>query len=92
MDRLTSKIRTASPDFRDNAAHHKALADELRATLAAVRRGGSDEARERHTGRGKLLVRDRIDTLLDPGSPFLELGAARGARHARRRGAAAPAW
>ena len=75
MDRLTSKIRTASSDFRDNTAHHRALADELRANLARIRRGGSDEARERHTGRGKLLVRDRIDTLLDPGSPFLEVAA-----------------
>jgi 3-methylcrotonyl-CoA carboxylase beta subunit len=75
VDRLTSKIRTASSDFRDNAAHHRALADELRANLARIRRGGSDEARERHTGRGKLLVRDRIDTLLDPGSPFLETAA-----------------
>jgi 3-methylcrotonyl-CoA carboxylase beta subunit len=75
VDRLTSKIRTASPEFRENAAHHRALADDLRTNLARIRRGGSDEARERHTGRGKLLVRDRIDGLLDPGSPFLELGA-----------------
>ncbi|MFD1505001.1 methylcrotonoyl-CoA carboxylase [Georgenia yuyongxinii] len=49
------------------------LAEDLRARLADVRRGGPDRARERHLGRGKLLVRDRIDLLLDPGSPFLEL-------------------
>jgi 3-methylcrotonyl-CoA carboxylase beta subunit len=49
------------------------LVEELRERLAVVRRGGSEAARERHTGRGKLLVRDRIDRLLDPGSPFLEL-------------------
>ncbi|WP_043496513.1 carboxyl transferase domain-containing protein [Georgenia sp. SUBG003] len=49
------------------------LTDELRERLAAVRLGGSASARERHVGRGKLLVRDRVDRLLDPGSPFLEL-------------------
>ncbi|MBA2639216.1 MAG: methylcrotonoyl-CoA carboxylase [Nocardioidaceae bacterium] len=49
------------------------LVDELRARLAIARQGGSTTARERHVGRGKLLVRDRVDRLLDPGSPFLEL-------------------
>src|SRR5262245_66428227 len=50
-----------------------ALAAELRARLAQVRRGGDERARARHVERGKLLVRDRIDRLLDPGAPFLEL-------------------
>src|SRR3954452_17501090 len=50
-----------------------ALAAQLRERLAPVRRGGSDAARARHVERGKLLVRERIDRLLDPGSPFLEL-------------------
>src|SRR3954464_4855817 len=49
------------------------LVAELREHLAVVRRGGSESSRARHTDRGKLLVRDRIDRLLDPGSPFLEL-------------------
>ena len=49
------------------------LASELRDRLAQVRQGGDEKARARHVGRGKLLVRDRIDRLLDPGSPFLEL-------------------
>jgi 3-methylcrotonyl-CoA carboxylase beta subunit len=49
------------------------LVDELRERLAQVREGGSPASRERHTARGKLLVRDRVDRLLDPGSPFLEL-------------------
>jgi 3-methylcrotonyl-CoA carboxylase beta subunit len=49
------------------------LVEELRQQLSVVRRGGSDAARKKHTDRGKLLVRDRIDRLLDPGSPFLEL-------------------
>src|SRR5262245_28890021 len=51
----------------------KELVDELRERLAVARRGGSQSARRKHTDRGKLLVRDRIDRLLDPGSPFLEL-------------------
>src|SRR3954470_727719 len=49
------------------------LVAELRERLAVARRGGSAAAREKHTARGKLLVRDRVDKLLDPGSPFLEL-------------------
>src|SRR6478672_4184153 len=49
------------------------LVDDLRARLARVRQGGSERARQKHTDRGKLLVRDRVDRLLDPGSPFLEI-------------------
>src|SRR6266545_1902532 len=51
------------------------LVDDLRARLAVVRQGGSEAARGKHTDRGKLLARDRVDRLLDPGSPFLELSA-----------------
>ena len=51
----------------------KDLVDELRERLATARQGGSESARRKHTDRGKLLVRDRVDRLLDPGSPFLEL-------------------
>src|SRR5918994_2739728 len=49
------------------------LAAELRERLARVREGGSESARTKHTDRGKLLARDRVDRLLDPGSPFLEI-------------------
>src|SRR3954449_10713592 len=55
------------------AEEMKALVEDLRERLAVVRRGGSEAARTRHLGRGKLLARDRVDRLLDPGSPFLEL-------------------
>jgi len=54
-------------------SHMKELVDDLRERLAVARRGGSESARTKHTDRGKLLVRDRVDRLLDPGSPFLEL-------------------
>ncbi|MDO9379876.1 MAG: carboxyl transferase domain-containing protein [Nocardioidaceae bacterium] len=53
----------------------RTLVDDLRSRLAQVRLGGPERARERHVGRGKLLARDRVDRLLDPGSPFLEVGA-----------------
>src|SRR3954452_21302922 len=56
-----------------NAAHHAALAAELAGELARVALGGGERARQRHLGRGKLLPRERVDALLDPGSPFLEL-------------------
>jgi 3-methylcrotonyl-CoA carboxylase beta subunit len=70
---LRSGADPASEAFKRNAAAHAALAAELRDRLAAARLGGSEQARRRHTGRGKLLPRERVDTLVDPGSPFLEL-------------------
>ncbi|MEV0963501.1 carboxyl transferase domain-containing protein [Streptomyces sp. NPDC049910] len=70
---LTSAADPASDAWQANEAGHRALADTLRGKLAAARLGGGEKARERHTARGKLLPRDRVDTLLDPGSPFLEL-------------------
>ncbi|MGC1459938.1 MAG: carboxyl transferase domain-containing protein [Steroidobacteraceae bacterium] len=62
-------------DAATNAEHNRALAAQLRAHLAIAALGGSPQARERHVSRGKLLVRDRVHALLDPGSPFLEIGA-----------------
>src|SRR5271165_4296806 len=70
---LRSAANPASEAFKRNVAEHAALAAEHRERLAAARLGGSEQARRRHTERGKLLPRDRIDTLVDPGSPFLEL-------------------
>jgi 3-methylcrotonyl-CoA carboxylase beta subunit len=56
-------------------AHNRALADELRARIAQAARGGPESSRARHTGRGKLLPRERVWQLLDPAAPFLEIGA-----------------
>ncbi len=70
---LRSVANPASEAFKRNVAEHAALTAEHRERLAAARLGGPEQARRRHTERGKLLPRDRIDTLVDPGSPFLEL-------------------
>jgi 3-methylcrotonyl-CoA carboxylase beta subunit len=73
MSVINSKLRPGSDDFRANTAALRALVDELRDKTASTALGGSESARQKHTARGKLLVRDRIDLLLDPGTPFLEL-------------------
>jgi len=70
---IRSKADPASAAFKRNAQVHAALAAELRERLAVVGRGGPEQSRQRHVARGKLLPRDRVDTLLDPASPFLEL-------------------
>ncbi|MFE1772934.1 carboxyl transferase domain-containing protein [Streptomyces sp. NPDC059008] len=70
---LGSAAVPASDSWRANEAAHRELAAELREKLAAARLGGGEKARTRHTARGKLLPRDRVDALLDPGSPFLEV-------------------
>jgi len=73
MDILDTQIDRSDPRFAANAAHQRALSAELRARLATVRAGGGDSAQARQRDQGKLFVRDRIDRLLDPGSPFLEI-------------------
>jgi 3-methylcrotonyl-CoA carboxylase beta subunit len=71
--RLRTHVEPGSEQFARNAETMRGLADDLRRRLEQVRRGGPDKARERHVARGKLLPRDRVDGLLDPGSRFLEL-------------------
>ncbi|WP_369035978.1 carboxyl transferase domain-containing protein [Streptomyces adonidis] len=70
---LHSAADPASEAWRANEAAHRALVEELHGKLAVARLGGGEKARARHTARGKLLPRERVDQLLDPGSPFLEL-------------------
>jgi 3-methylcrotonyl-CoA carboxylase beta subunit len=72
MTQLSSLLDTNSEAFRANDAVNRALSDALRVKIAAAAQGGSQSAREKHTARGKLLPRERINRLLDPGSPFLE--------------------
>jgi 3-methylcrotonyl-CoA carboxylase beta subunit len=75
MSELTSLVDLSSPAFAANAAHNRALSEDLRARIARAALGGSESARQKHTDRGKLLPRERVMRLLDPGSPFLEIGA-----------------
>jgi len=73
MTVLKSSLQTHSDEFSRNAAAMRALVDDLRARVAQIKQGGGEKARKKHLDRGKLLPRDRVRHLLDPGSPFLEL-------------------
>jgi 3-methylcrotonyl-CoA carboxylase beta subunit len=73
MDRISSKIRTDSPEFKANRDKLTAAVVQLRERLAQAREGGGPRYLQRHREQGKLPVRERIDLLLDEGSPFLEL-------------------
>ena len=73
MDAFASSLNIESKQFAANAEHHRALAAELRNHIETARAGGGSAARKRHEARGKLFVRERIERLLDPGAPFLEL-------------------
>jgi len=73
MKRIQSRINTQDPAFLENDRDNREATARLAAALGDIRDGGSAKARERHAAQGKLPVRDRIERLLDPGSPFLEL-------------------
>ncbi len=78
MPVLPSQIDPRSPEFQANSDTLTALVAELDASLERISLGGGEKARNKHTERGKLLPRERISALLDPGSPFLELSALAG--------------
>ena len=73
MSVLETQLNARSADFQANAAAMQSMVDDLQTQLAAVAQGGGEQARARHTARGKLLPRERVLRLLDPGTPFLEL-------------------
>src|SRR5580704_17320690 len=73
MERIESHLNTGGHEYRTNREAMEAAVAKLRATIDHIREGGPESARKRHTERGKLLVRDRVKTLLDPETPFLEL-------------------
>ncbi|HRD45512.1 MAG TPA: carboxyl transferase domain-containing protein, partial [Caulobacter sp.] len=74
MPKLSTTVDRNSEAFRKNLAVNTALVEELHQRVAAAALGGSEQARHRHSSRGKLLPRERVERLLDPGSPFLEIG------------------
>ena len=73
MPALDTKLNARSADFQANAAAMRVVVDDLKAQVEKATLGGGDAARAKHTARGKLLPRDRVQMLLDPGTPFLEL-------------------
>jgi acetyl-CoA carboxylase carboxyltransferase component len=73
VESILSSIDVNNPEFQRNREHNRALVNDLREKLARVQQGGGEKYRERHRAQGKLFVRDRIERLLDPGAPFLEL-------------------
>ncbi|WP_374640282.1 carboxyl transferase domain-containing protein [Hydrogenophaga sp.] len=73
MPTLETKLNARSADFQANAAAMRALVEDLKAQIDKAAQGGGEAARAKHTARGKLLPRDRVQMLLDPGTPFLEL-------------------
>jgi 3-methylcrotonyl-CoA carboxylase beta subunit len=74
MTAIKTAIDRRGAEFRGNAERLKTLVADLREHVARIKEGGGTRARERHLARGKLLPRDRVRTLLDPGAPFLEIG------------------
>jgi len=75
MPAIRSQIDPRSGDFQANAALMRGLVEDLKSEFASTALGGGEKARTKHTERGKLLPRERIRALLDPGSPFLEFSA-----------------
>ncbi len=73
MNTLASTVKTSSETFKKNTDAMKGLVKDFRAKLTTITSGGTVKGRDRHVKHGKLLPRDRITKLLDPGSPFLEL-------------------
>src|SRR5262245_12659492 len=73
MPQLASKLNSRSEDFKANAATMRAQVDDLNAQLERIALGGPADSRKRHTARGKLLPRERVERLLDPDTPFLEI-------------------
>jgi 3-methylcrotonyl-CoA carboxylase beta subunit len=73
MKAIETDIDPEDPAHRANRDHHAALAEDLRQQLDRVEQGGPERARQRHLERGKLLPRERVEALIDPGTPFLEL-------------------
>ncbi len=74
MSAIKSKLNPRSAEFKANAARMQGLVSDLRSKVETVSQGGDAAAREKHTARGKMLPRERVNKLLDPGSPFLEIG------------------
>ena len=74
MPVIKSRLNPRSEEFRANEHRMRGLVEDLKQKVAVISAGGDEAARQKHVARGKLLVRERVRALLDPGSPFLEIG------------------
>ena len=74
MTVLTSSVSTASQELQANRQAYQAILDDLHERRRAARRGGREKSHQRNLDKGKMLPRNRVEALLDPGSPFLEIG------------------
>ena len=72
MTVIRSKVQPNSDEFKSNVADMRSVIDDLHKVISEIKLGGGERARDKHTARGKLLPRERVRRLLDPGSPFLE--------------------
>ena len=72
MNIIKSEINSRSREFIENSEHMQGIVQDLLALIERIKQGGGERYQQRHKARGKLLVRERIDGLIDPGSPFLE--------------------
>ncbi|KAL8648543.1 MAG: hypothetical protein Q9226_005951, partial [Calogaya cf. arnoldii] len=75
---LPTSVDTSSSTYRDNASDFNAIMSQMEDLHREIEKGGTEKAREKHLAKGKMLVRDRITALIDPGTPFLELSALAG--------------
>ena len=74
MSVIESRISNRNAEFQQNRDAMGLLVDDLNAKVAAIAEGGGERARAKHLGRGKLLPRERVERLIDPGTAFLEIG------------------
>ena len=72
MPAIHSQLDIRSPEFQANAEAMRVVVDDLKQKISIIAQGGGQSARDKHTARGKLLPRDRVQMLLDPGTPFME--------------------
>ncbi|VDL66486.1 unnamed protein product, partial [Nippostrongylus brasiliensis] len=72
--RIESAVDVSSPEYKENYAQMKNIVDDLRTKISKITEGGGERARALHKSRGKMLARERINALIDPGTSFLEIG------------------
>ena len=78
MDVIESTLDTSSKEYKENFKHYEAMVNDLKQHIGVAQKGGGDEKIKLHKSRNKMLVRERIDALLDPDTPFMEFNTLAG--------------